>query len=323
MPLKLHPPRKKGQSWIIRGSYLGRKELYRSTGTTDKKVASEILQKLKRDIESGAVSDEAPTTFNDAALSYLQAGGDHRFIDPLSNYFKGKAIAKITQGDLDSAAVALYPNGTPATRNREVYTPVSAVLRHAGLETRFNRPKGAAGKARTVWLDDDQVSALIDAATADSKRFGALLTYLFYTGCRLSEGLRLTWDDVDLGRQLAFVRKTKNGDPRTCHLPQPVVIALANLPRPSTRVFGLSKCGQLYKQWNRVCAAAGMELTERVAFHCLRHSYGAHMRRLGMDTSDLVATGAWKSKAAASVYEHCDVTRASKMSDNFLPKKRA
>jgi hypothetical protein len=39
-------------------------------------------------------------------------------------------LNKITQAALDAAAVALYPNGTPASRNRAVYTPFSAVRWH-------------------------------------------------------------------------------------------------------------------------------------------------------------------------------------------------
>jgi hypothetical protein len=49
-----------------------------------------------------------------------------------------------------------------------------------------------------------------------------------------------------------------------------------------------------------------------------RHTYGAWQRRYGkLDTSGLVATGAWKSRQAAAVYEHADVTESAKRADLF------
>ena len=61
-------------------------------------------------------------------------------------------LTEITQVALDRAAIALMPNVTPATRNRKVYTPISAVLHHAGIKVEFARPKGAKGRARTDFL---------------------------------------------------------------------------------------------------------------------------------------------------------------------------
>jgi hypothetical protein len=45
----------------------------------------------------------------------------------------------------DRAAAVLYPNSTPQTRNRRFYTPVSAVLKRAGVTRQIKRPKGWRG----------------------------------------------------------------------------------------------------------------------------------------------------------------------------------
>ena len=49
-----------------------------------------------------------------------------------------RRLATISQALIDSTAVALYPTGSAQTRNRQVYTPISSVLKHANLI--FTRP---------------------------------------------------------------------------------------------------------------------------------------------------------------------------------------
>src|SRR5713226_8347698 len=118
MPLKLIPPRPGNPNWQIRGSYLHVKRLYRSTGTPEKRIAEQALMKLKRDIESGAFAAETGPTFASAALSYIRAGGEKRFLAPLSEYFQMTSLAKIDQAAIDAAADTIKPDADPATRNR-------------------------------------------------------------------------------------------------------------------------------------------------------------------------------------------------------------
>jgi integrase len=58
---------------------------------------------------------------------------------------------------------------------------------------------------------------------------------------------------------------------------------------------------------NEASERSGVPIPPGIAFHIFRHSFGALMRRMaGMDTSGLVATGAWKSEQAARIYEHTE-----------------
>jgi integrase len=344
MPPKLYEPDPKHPTWRVRGKYLG-VSVDRSTGTREKKVASRILAKWKDDIERGAYAKAEDPTFASAALSYMQAGGESRFLEPLIKHFGLTLLARITQADIDAAAAALYPTDTAATRNRQVYTPVSAVLRHGGVKSGLTRPKGASGEPRLVWLTQEQAFALVAAAKArigqaerrveetppqfkgaaqagvrSARRFVALIVFLLYTGCRLTEALRVRPQDVELQRAFAYVGKTKNGKPRPVHLPPQVVAELANIEFGKERVFGVSaKCGRLYAWLDEIATAAGVHIPDRVAFHIFRHTFGAWMRRFGgLDTSGLVGTGAWQSRKAAAVYEHVEATEEAAKAD-LLP----
>lgn len=322
MPYKLTPP--KAGRWAhyrVRGTEHG---VYvdKSTGVSDRKVAQRILNEWKAEAQRQAIAGPAKrTTFAEAAISYMEAGGEKRFLAPLLKQLGNGLLVDIGQSDVDAAAATLYPNATPATRNRQVYSPLSAILKHAGIEKPFKRPKGSQGTPRLAWLRPEEAMRLLEASESVDARFGALCTFLLYTGCRLSEALRLKWSDVNIEESFAYVGRTKNGDPRAVYLPVSVVTAVRDLPRNAGSVFSLSKCGRTYAMLSSAGIRAGVGIPDRVAFHIFRHTYGAWMRRYsGLDTTGLVATGAWRSRQAAAVYEHAVPTEEARKSD-MLPTR--
>jgi integrase len=328
MPLKLVPPRPgKSPNYTIRGTYLG---IYidRTAKTADRGQARKLLAQLKGEIERGSLAARKPLSFAAAALSYIRAGGESKFLLPLNDYFGDTALEAITQGDIDEAATLLYPDASPATRNRQVYTPLSAIRRHAGIEGTLKRPKGAQGEVRIDWIWPDEAGRLFDAAGAIDNEFRLFLMLLTYCGPRLSEVLEaFLCDDVRLDESFGFVGRTKNGYPRPMHLPPIIVAELANHPRGLTRpgepVFKFRKNGHLYALMAAARAQAG--LSTHVTFHTLRHTWATWMRRYaGLDAKALVDTGTWKDLKSAARYSHAVVSEEARKSD-LLPvpaKKR-
>jgi integrase len=139
----------------------------------------------------------------------MEQGGERRFIKPLLDHFGGKPLSEIGQAEIDRAARLLYPGAKPATVNRQVYTPVSAILRHAHKRglcdlSELERPKQPKGKVR--WLRPEEAERLIAACSPHMK---PLVAFLFYTGARVSEALYLHWRDVDLSRAHVVFTDTK------------------------------------------------------------------------------------------------------------------
>jgi integrase len=322
MPLKLVPPRAgKSPNFTVRGTYLG-VYVERTTGTADRSKARQVLNGIKRDIEGGSFKSRKGLTFAAAAIAYIRAGGDDRFIGPLNDHFGDTPADEIRQAEIDEAADKLYPGETAATRNRQVYTPMSAILKHNGIDFAIRRPKGAEGETRLDWLWPEQADKLFDAAAFDPE-FQIFLTLLTYCGPRLSEALSVKVDDVRLQESFAFIGKTKNGSPRPVHLPPVVVAALANHPRgmdrPGDRLFRFRKNGALYLLMDRVRSQASLPM--HVTFHTLRHTWATWMRRYaGLDVKGLVATGAWADEKSASRYGHVIVSEEARRSD-LLPTK--
>jgi integrase len=247
MPLKIIGPRNsKTKNLYIRGAYLGIR-VDKSCGS----VAQTILKRIEREIELGAyekpkiVAPPSPT-FLSAAIAYLEAGRRKRYVARLIKHFGETPLNQIDQTAIDAAAIALHPNAGNATRNAAVYTPVSAILHHAGIDIKLKRPKGAKGRIVTDWLRPEDANAIITAADQIDCEFGALLRTLLYTGLRLGEVLdRWRWEDLNLDEGAAWTRREKGGIVADAKL-RPDLVAALRLLRPAEgqgRVFRFHQGG--------------------------------------------------------------------------------
>lgn len=324
MSLKLYDPIPgKTPNYRIRGKLFGVR-VDRSTGTANPRLADKILRDTIRQLEDEAMRGPAKPKgkeFREGVEIYLRQGGEDKFLKPLLEYFEGVELEKITQEMIDEAAWYIHPDSTPATRNRQVYTPMSAILKANRLNVPIRRPKGWRGQSRTFFFEPEDVQRLIEVAVEREPEFGLFLMFLLYTGVRLNEGLSLQIHNLNLSKGKAYIEKTKNGLPRVLHLPPPLIAAMANHPRGYNRqgkVFRYVKGSRLYGRLKQAAEAADVRIPDGVSFHAFRHTYGAYLRRYGnLDTSGLVASGAWISHDAARRYEHADVTKAAKASNYF------
>jgi integrase len=326
VPLKITPPRHVRTSHLyIRGSYLGVR-VDKSSGTNRRSVAQTILKRIEGEIERGEYQKTKITcksaTFLSAAIAYLEAGRRRRYVANLIRHFGETQLDQIDQAAIDAAAVALHPNAGNATRNAAVYTPVSAILHHAGVDLKLRRPKGAKGRIVNDWLRPDDANAIIVAGDQISAEFGTLLRALLYTGLRLGEVLAWTWDDLNLDEGAAWTRREKGGIESDARL-RPDLVAALRLLRPADgqgRVFRFHQGGHLKHMLTRAKLAAlglpcpvrrptGWRLPDNrlfwVNFHSFRHTWASWMRRYGgLDTKGLVATRNWRDERSASRYAH-------------------
>jgi integrase len=250
VPLKLVKARNaKTSNLYIRGAYLGI-TMDQSCRTDRRSVAQSILKRIEGEIErseygKAKVASPKSPTFLSAALAYLEAGRRRRYVAKLIKHFGETPLDQIDQAAIDAAAVALHPNAGNATRNAGVYTPVSAILHHAGVEIKLKRPKGAKGRIVTDWLRPEDADAVIVAAGRISSEFGTLLRSLLFTGLRLGEVLAWEWSDLNLDEGAAWTRREKGGIESDVKLRPDLVAALRALrPRDGQgRVFRFHQGG--------------------------------------------------------------------------------
>jgi integrase len=350
MPLTLRAPRPpKSPNYEIRGTYLG-VHVERSARTADKKLAARVKKQIEREIEAGIFTPKGGMTFLEAAVAYMKAGGERTFLGPIIEYdgayaIRDKIAEMIVQQDLNHIANALYPDNTAASRNRAVYTPIIAVLHHAGIERRFKRPKGWQGKKSKSFLEYDQAFALCNAADDIDREFGLLCWTLLYTGRRIGDLLnpntKLRNLNLRAKEPTLYIGKTKNGDPVTVPLP-PIVVEKfkAMPPRPSRkagmsqkgagvpflerdpdeRIFRFHQGGYLRKLLAQAMANAGLSFPKRErGFHLFCHSYATWCIRGGMDNHALARTGRWKDPRSVAPYIHNLVSDEAKRAAMLLP----
>jgi integrase len=319
MPLKLtHRP--KTPYWIIRGTLRGI-SVEESTGTCDRRVAEEIRAKREAEILTESVyGRRATATFASAALSYLEHGGSKRFLEPAIRYYGVTPLARIDQDAIDIGAKKVYPNASPATRNRQFYGPVSAVLHHAAKRKWCEPPiiqRPGASAERIRWLTIDEADRHIEAC---SDHLRPLVIFMLYTGARTGEALWLDWRNVDLSRAHVSFPKTKNGEARGVPLHTRVVAALANLKGRTGEVFRRPDGRPYSRPRNAGDTSAGTRIKtafkaacRRAAItdfhpHDCRHTWATWHYAKNRDLIGLMKLGGWKSEKMVMRYAHVNVS---------------
>ncbi len=310
MSLKL-VQRHGGKIWYLRGTVRGC-AVDESTRVTDRKLAEEIRSRREWEIVESSIHGRKTTaTFLEAAVGYLEAGGERRFLKKVTEYFGDTPLAKINQAAIDRAAKVLYPNAKSSTVTRQLFTPTSAVLKHAATRglcefVKLERPPQPRG--RTRWLEPQEVERLIAACSAHLKPF---VIFLFATGARLSEALRLDWRNVDLVRGEVQFIATKNGHARGVPLHPRAIRALRALKERSGAVFRRPD-GKPYEPnpkggvpiktaFRGACRRAGIE---DFTVHGCRHTWATHHYKTNGDLVSLMQIGGWRTQSMVVRYLH-------------------
>lgn len=301
----------RGNVWWIDGKFLhGR--VRESTRETERKYAETYaIRREREERRREEFGDEAVITFGAAAGLYLDAGKSDRYLRPIFNKWEHRLIKDIKPGNVHDLALELYPNAGPATRNRQVISPVQAIINHAAKRghcslirvERLFVPTPERKTAPDGWLD-----AFMRHAKPE---LGALAQFMAMTGARISETTRLDWRDVNLSAQTAYLRKTKNGDPRTVALPGPLAATLGALPgERKGRVFGYKDRHGPQRPWETAERRAG--LVHIPPHDAGRRLFATTMIRAGVDPVTVAKAGGWKSvRMVVDVYaQPADTTEA-------------
>ena len=212
-----------------------------------------------------AESQKSDVGFRDAALLYLQSGGEGRYLKPLIEHFGDRPLTSIDQKAIDDAAKTLRPRAKTSTQNRQIHTPASAALKCAAERglcnyRRIKRPVQI--RAHTREVTREEANRLIKACSASLRPY---IVALFFVDVGPGELLRLDWKQIDLDRaQVHF--GARNGTARIESLHPRVVASLRRLPHREGPVFR-TPSGRSYSDkrpsiktaFKAACRRAGIE----------------------------------------------------------------
>ena len=308
MPLELVPPgaRKGNKAFYARGSVAG-KRVERSLKTRVRSVALQRLRDLEIELETEPTR-KTEVTFGEAALRYMEDGGERRYMTPILRHFgPTQVVTAITRQDIAEAARALYPQASNATRQRQAVTPIRAVMMH---HERGGRRQSLQDTHRTRWLTPEEAETLIEAAHPRARR---LILTLLGTGCRTSEIVKLQVENINVPTAQAWIADPKNNRPRWASiersrslpalldgLPQQGAAFLTPKGKPY-RIRSNNSGGQFAVMFNEARVAAG--LGDDVTPHVLRHTWATwYYAATRHNLAALMASGGWAKTDMAMRY---------------------
>ena len=312
--LKLTRPEGR-KNWVIRGTIDGRR-IHKSTGTPKRAIAEQILRKLEKEHDQyRALGPGATLTFAEAALTYLESGGEERFIKPLLLHFGPDFLLReMTNDAINKAARELYPEAAPNTVQRQLITPISAIYRMAAQDElvppKIFRRRGKP-KARTDWITPEEGARLIEAAREHFPHILRPLGLMLGGGARSSEALRVTVKDWHHETAEAWIPETKSGAPRMIRLPSIAAAMIEEEELPEAGAICLTPKGVPYKiRQNGGGQMKGAfdkleelaEISIRVTPHVLRHTWATWFHAQTRDFGALLDLGGWERADVANIY---------------------
>jgi integrase len=309
MPLKIfRRAGSKSKTYYMRGTVAGH-SVYKSTGLVARADAAAFANRYERQIlERHALGEKATLTFAEAALDYMETGGEARFLPPILEHFgPDTRVADLDNRQLAEAAQAIYPAGSNATINRQLIKPVSAIVNRAAENGRADPKKFhtlPVPRSRRDWLDPAEFDAILAAAAPHAK---PILMFLIGSGCRATEALSLEARNWHPATGEAWIAEAKNGWPRMVQLPQrardhlvdyglPVRGRVFLTPKGDPYVIRKNGGGQIKTALDNAVDLAG--IGRRVTPHLLRHTWAVWFHAQTRSYGDLLDLGGWRSSAA-------------------------
>ncbi|MCC6609604.1 MAG: site-specific integrase [Burkholderiales bacterium] len=218
----------------------------------------------------------------------------------------------------------------PATVNRYL-TSLGSVYRFA--RRRRLLPRGHVSPTRGIeraptnngrvrFLDDGERARLLATCRTSSwSRLSLLVLMAVTTGARRGELLALTWRDLDLEKRHAYVRTSKNGEPRMLVLVAPVLAEIERIRsrRADDFVFASDKrpgrAMRIERAFREACAAARIE---DFRFHDLRHTAASYLAQNGASLIEIADTLGHKQLQMVRRYAHLSIASKVALADRVF-----
>jgi integrase len=302
-------PSLRGKVYYAVGS-VGGQRIRKSLGTRDKQRAEELCAHLEAALwRRHTFGEEAVRTFEEAALSYMEAGGERKYLPPIIRRFKGHLLASIKPGEIREAARVLYPEAKGSTRNRHVIVPARAVINH-GASLGWCQPIRVANfpteKTRRTAVGRDWIDSFLRQADVDKlPHLAAAVLFTWQTGARASEVSRVLPEHVNLHERTILLERTKT-EWRVCHISRELMLRLANLPtRDGRPLFGYSSRHGIARRMKAVCRRAGIPFVS--PHQSGRHSFATNALAMGATVKQVMEAGGWKSaRLVLETYAHAE-----------------
>lgn len=314
--------RSKTGPWWCRFTDRGGREIRRSTGTTDRKLAEQYEAKLKRDLWGQAeLGERRQRTWKEAVIKWnaekehkASAEDDQCILRWLDPHLAELTLDQINRELIDQIQTARKTEGVSnATVNRTMAL-LRAILRCAEVDWEWipRAPKVRMlpePKRRVRWLTEAEADRLIAELP---EHLADMAAFSLETGLREANVTRLEWSQIDMPRRAAWVHadQAKAGKAISVPLSNEAISILRRwIGRHDRRVFCYrNKAGEWVPvakagtaAWKKALERAGIE---DFKWHDLRHTWASWHVQRGTPLHVLQELGGWQSSEMVRRYAH-------------------
>ena len=242
--------------------------------------------------------------------------------------FGEKKIIDITKNDISKGLKDLPTRLSNASINK-FKGAVSAVLSYACRE--YDLPDNPVRHIRSLtepvgrirFLSNNERKRLYGACRASKwTKLYLLVLMAITTGARKGELMNLRWSDIDLDRQTAYVKTTKNGQPKVMPLTNDVVTELSKFRDQETEYIFNSELKPdrpmcFTKQWIKALKLAEIE---DFRFHDLRHTCASYLAQNGASLLEIAEILNHKQIQVTKRYAHLCISHKAKLINRVMAK---
>lgn len=233
-------------------------------------------------------------------------------------------IAQCRQ-QLAEGITSKYVKRSPATVNRYLAT-LSTLMTYGVRECgwivdnpclRVAKFKESKGRDR-VASRDECIKLLEECKNSRNEHLLPVVLLAITTGMRRGEILGLTWDCIDLERQMISLKETKNGKPRTVSIVGQTLDLLknhhakrnTNTPYvfPAKKRFGKIS---IRKAWEEALKRAGIK---NLKLHDLRHTFCTYASESGASNLELATAMGHQTLQMLQRYTHMNAAITTRLS---------
>ena len=255
---------------------------------------------MNAEYEAKAIGEQKRhVLFAEAVSNYIRLGGEIRYLTEELIIELGKIPCKdINDTMMLEVAEKLYPGRKPSTINRELYTPVLAVIKNVASQEewqiRINRPKRHNEKVKLEIPDDNWFAKVLPHL---NKNMYALILLLTLHGRRLSEPLNAKPEDVDQVNRTLTIHKTKIGEPILIELCDAVYSAIVAMDNWQSREWlfnlGPKSSSNVRRAIQFACKKA--EVRYFTPHQLGRHTFASRLLQAGKSLHHVKDAGHWKT----------------------------
>jgi integrase len=236
------------------------------------------------------------------------------------------AIKEIKSRSISHSLSALPSHLSNASINRHK-AAISGVLtygcRQGYIKTNLAKlvPYLEENNARIRFLSNNERKRLYGACRASKwTKLYLLVLMAITTGARKGELMNLRWSDIDLDRQTAYVKTTKNGQPKVMPLTNDVVTELSKFRDQETEYIFNSELKPdrpmcFTKQWIKALKLAEIE---DFRFHDLRHTTASYLAQNGASLLEIAEILGHKQIQVTKRYAHLCIDHKAKLINRVM-----